>query len=199
MQIFACHADPEEAADRVKWSRHVIKMPLETIQILFTVWHLLCGGVPEQDGPPKTYNATHVHHPAVKWVAEAEENYRWLVRHGLRLCHNYHAFTERRHAEDCAAGKRRPLAVRQHACLPLIEWMAANTPPFERKAQTPFVAAINDEELALVRVEDEKGELDVCATYTRYAEPAEAEARARRNREKAAAKKTNKRRRVAEE
>ena len=56
--------------------KHVIKMVLETAQILSTI----------SGGP---YRPTHPHHPCVLWAAASTGNYAWLVEHGLALCEEY--------------------------------------------------------------------------------------------------------------
>ena len=199
MQIFACDVDPVKAANKVQWEKHVIKMPLETAQMLFSVWHLLVGGVPskENGGPEKAYRATHVHHPCVRWAQQSLENYRWLVKHGLQLCSNYTAFTRRRRAEQLEAGKKSPLQVKEHACKPLIQWMQDNEPQpeqWECTGLTPFAVAIGEEELARVAVRRADGSMDETATYCRYADPEEAVARAARKRKAAEEKKSTRKR-----
>jgi hypothetical protein len=71
MNIFAVDDDPVAAA-RMLCDRHVVKMTLETAQILCTV----------AGGP---YRPTHRNHPCVLWAAARRSNYRWLARHGLAL------------------------------------------------------------------------------------------------------------------
>lgn len=61
--------------------KHVVKMPLETAQMLSTVhWRY---GV---DGP---YKAVHQKHPCTLWAGQTVENYRWLWQLGMALCHEY--------------------------------------------------------------------------------------------------------------
>lgn len=53
--------------------RHVVKMTLESAQMLSTA-HWTLDGTPE--GP--CYKPTHVNHPCSKWVRESTGNYAWL-------------------------------------------------------------------------------------------------------------------------
>ena len=53
---------------------HVVKMTLETAQILSTVHH--AKGNP--DGHKVLYKQTHNNHPSVLWAGQSKENYDWL-------------------------------------------------------------------------------------------------------------------------
>jgi len=78
MNIFAVDRDPEKAA-RALCDKHVIKMTLETAQ-------LLCAAFPPGKAP---YKATHVNHPCAIWVRTSLDNYVWAVEHGLALSDEY--------------------------------------------------------------------------------------------------------------
>lgn len=71
MNIFVLDTDPAKAA-QLHCDAHVVKMILETTQILCTVRHM--AGKPVPDG----YKPTHQHHPCTKWAAESVANYIWL-------------------------------------------------------------------------------------------------------------------------
>jgi hypothetical protein len=60
-------------------NRHVIKMVLETAQILSS-------NLPKDKGP---YRRTHYNHPVVQWVRNSKENYLWTVELGLYLAEEY--------------------------------------------------------------------------------------------------------------
>lgn len=77
MNIFVLSLDPFEAAS-MQCDKHVVKMVLETAQILSTVKTLL-----NEEGAP--YKPTHVNHPCVTW-AKITENRRWLTWH-LKGCY----------------------------------------------------------------------------------------------------------------
>lgn len=80
MNIFILDQDPVKAAEYL-CDKHVIKMILESIQMLCTVNRL--GGSTDNT----LYKATHVKHPCVIWLCESASNYEWLVRH-LESMHN---------------------------------------------------------------------------------------------------------------
>ncbi len=86
--------------------RHVVKMVLETAQILCTIAHL------HGHAPP--YRPTHANHPCVIWAGAGYANWRWLVRHGLALCDEYTRRYERIH-KSCAVIEW----IEQHAAGPL--------------------------------------------------------------------------------
>lgn len=63
--------------------KHVVKMVLETCQILCSV-HLL---MESSYTPP--YKLTHKNHPCNIWARASPENYKWLCELGLELCKEY--------------------------------------------------------------------------------------------------------------
>ena len=76
MNIFVLDRDPRVAAS-YHCDKHVIKMILETAQMLSTAHHVL-----EPRGPiaPHVYRATHHNHPCNIWVRENQKNYFWAVQ-----------------------------------------------------------------------------------------------------------------------
>jgi hypothetical protein len=81
VNVFAVDRDPVRAA-RALCDRHVVKMTLETAQILCTAARTRFG----QEAP---YRPTHARHPCVEWAAARRANWDWLVRHGLALADEY--------------------------------------------------------------------------------------------------------------
>ena len=88
MNLFVLHRDPRIAA-RWQCDRHVVKMTLETAQILCSAAHLL--------GQKAPYRPTHLGHPCVVWTAASRGNWRWVVAHGLALAEEYERRFGRRH------------------------------------------------------------------------------------------------------
>lgn len=104
MNIFYVHPDPHIAAQQMV-DRHVIKMILESAQLLSTAHRLLDGeeyigktatgrnvrrwrlSDPELDAV--IYQATHINHPSAVWCRENNENYDWLFSHFLGLLDEY--------------------------------------------------------------------------------------------------------------
>ena len=89
MNIFVLSRDPEEAA-RSQCDRHVVKMLLESVQLLCTLHE---GRAP--------YRPTHHNHPCTRWLREGRENYRWTMLHAAALSAEYtlrYGRTHRSHA-----------------------------------------------------------------------------------------------------
>lgn len=78
MNIFVLDYNPVKAA-KMMCDKHVVKMPLETAQ-------LLCSAFDPGTAP---YKRTHYNHPCSIWARESKENFLWLVSHGLALCEEY--------------------------------------------------------------------------------------------------------------
>lgn len=80
--------------------QHVVKMPIETAQMLSTAARAL--------GTSVGYAPTHARHPCTVWVGAARPNFEWALRHGLALCEEYTYRFHRQHTaqsvlEDVAA------------------------------------------------------------------------------------------------
>ena len=88
MNIFALSYNPVEAA---RWAinKHVIKMVLETAQLLSAVSY--------QYGIPGPYKRTHQHHPCTLWAAETWSNWNWLCEYGIALSEEYERRYQRVH------------------------------------------------------------------------------------------------------
>lgn len=101
MNIFAISDDPVLAAQYL-CDKHVVKMPLETAQMLSTVWdkYLRTLADPAAHTPSHIYKATHENHPCVLWAGLSTGNYEWLVTHGQALVaeHQYRYPGSARHA-----------------------------------------------------------------------------------------------------
>ena len=82
MNIFFVHRDPAIAAQMLH-DKHVVKMILETAQILSTA--AIRHGAPA-DG---LYKPTHENHPSVRWAGDVVGNFAWLSLHGTALCREY--------------------------------------------------------------------------------------------------------------
>ena len=94
MNIFVTNPDPHVSA-KVLPDKHVVKMPLETCQMLsivFSHWYYDWGDdlVKKKDGTPyKTSKGAFSSHPCTIWANESLTNTWWLLKHGLALCAEY--------------------------------------------------------------------------------------------------------------
>lgn len=84
MNIFFLDDDPHKAA-QMQHDKHVVKMILETAQLLSTAWHELS----PDNLPCLIYKRTHANHPCAVWCRTSLKNYYWLVSHGFALCEEY--------------------------------------------------------------------------------------------------------------
>ena len=116
MNIFVLHKDPAIAAT-MACDKHVIKMILETAQMMCTVAH-----TNNMDAP---YRATHKKHPCTIWASASQGNWEWLITHGKALCAEY---TKR-------YGK-------VHKSQAVIEYCADLKLRFAGTQQTPFAQAM---------------------------------------------------------
>ena len=89
MNIFLLDYDHKICA-QYHCDKHVVKMPLESTQMLSTVhWRH------NAEGP---YLAVHQKHPCTLWAGQTVENYKWLWRLGMALCKEYTFRYEKTHA-----------------------------------------------------------------------------------------------------
>lgn len=101
MNIFYLHKEPYIAA-AMQTNKHVVKMILESAQLLSTAHRVLdgehyidassgrklqCWRHPKYD--TELYKATHFNHPCAIWVRESSENYYWLYAHFVELSEEY--------------------------------------------------------------------------------------------------------------
>ena len=84
MNIFFLHFNPRKAAE-YHCDKHVVKMILETAQLLYTAHWVEA----RMDLPQNAYKKTHMNHPCAIWVRESLDNYIWLCQLGMELCAEY--------------------------------------------------------------------------------------------------------------
>lgn len=149
MNIFALDRDPGRAA-RYHCDKHVVKMVLETAQLLSTaLWIANEPRARRLERRGLIYRPTHQRHPCVLWTAERGANYRWLAQLGTALVAEYRYRYQNRH----------------HRSAPVIEYCADGWTDAESEEhwsrigrRTPF---------ALV-MPDKYKSADAVAAYRRY-------------------------------
>ena len=86
MNIFVLDEFPMLAA-QYHSDTHVVKMTLESAQLLCTCHHALA---PIREHPLKhLYRPTHITHPCAKWLRESRTNYEWLYELFRHLADEY--------------------------------------------------------------------------------------------------------------
>ena len=91
MNIFVLDRNPVVAA-QMQCDRHVVKMVLESAQMLSTAVNLL--------GGKGRYKSNHVNHPCSKWARETLGNFIWLYDHGMALAKEYTERYGKRHKSE---------------------------------------------------------------------------------------------------
>lgn len=86
MNIFFLHFVPLICA-QMHVDKHVVKMILETTQLLCSAHHMCGNNYTPTYVPP--YKLTHKNHPCAKWTRESIDNYKWLCELGIELCNEY--------------------------------------------------------------------------------------------------------------
>ena len=94
MNIFVTDPCPIQSARNLP-DKHIVKMPLETCQmlaIIYSDWYYGIGQLHKVNGQPyATKHGAFRKHPCTIWAAENYWNLSWLISHGLALCDEYTA------------------------------------------------------------------------------------------------------------
>lgn len=121
MNIFVLDINPKRCATLYK-NKHIVKMPIETAQLLCSVHHL-------NGSKNIPYRLTHKNHPCSIWARECIENYNWLCQLGLELCYEYTMRYNKIHKSQL-----------------VIEWCINNQPSLTNNGQmTNFPLAMPDD------------------------------------------------------
>jgi len=145
MNLFILHANPKEAA-QAHVDKHVVKMILETCQMLYTAhWTAAYPGLvikakkgltppsrmatapAKKDSQTRGYTFSHINHPCTKWIRASLENYLFACELGIALGEEY----------TYRWGKT-------HACAEHVKWLKENPPALKSKGLTPFAIAMDD-------------------------------------------------------
>lgn len=114
MNIFFLHWKTRKCA-RYHCDKHVIKMIVESCQLLYTChWSQKEPPALIHTAPNGGYRPTHRKHPCALWVSESLDNYRWLVSLTEELITEFH----HRYPDS-----------REHACTKHIDWLKTVEPP----------------------------------------------------------------------
>ena len=116
MNIFYLSHCPKKAA-QYQYNKHVVKMILETAQLLCTAHHEL------EDVANVPYKATHKNHPSAIWVRSSVSAYMWAYEHMLALGAEY---TKRYGKEHLTISKCREALSKLPSNIPNSEF---NEPP----------------------------------------------------------------------
>jgi len=124
MNIFFLHPNQVKCA-RWHCDKHVVKMILETAQLLYTAhWELAIADdrlpvfktAPRHSREPRMLGYLPIRntkHPCAIWAKESIENYMWLAILGLALCNEY----------------RYRFSDKIHSCEKHLRWLYCHPPP----------------------------------------------------------------------
>ena len=119
MNIFVLDTDPAIAA-AYHCDQHVVKMILESAQMLCTALHI--------HGVATPYKPTHMKHPCTIWAAETHSNWLWL----RQLAHHLNIEFKKRYQKEA-----------NHKSWDIIE--SLDETPIPSGPLTPFVQAMPDQ------------------------------------------------------
>jgi hypothetical protein len=122
MNIFVLDWDVKKCA-MYHNDKHVVKMILETAQLLCGVHHIT--EIPTESVP---YKLSHKNHPCSIWARESMDNYLWLCELGMELCAEYTFRYSKRHKSQ-----------------QVIEWCIVNHPNIPEKGFTSPAKAMPDQ------------------------------------------------------
>jgi hypothetical protein len=130
MNIFYLSKSIKRCA-RYHCDKHVVKMILETTQLLYTcLW--LCytddewvKNAPLTKSGKHGYKKTHQNHPCAIWVRESLDNYKWLCKFGKYLCKEYTYRYDK-----------------IHSCEKHILWLSKTLPDIKSEGLTPIKLAM---------------------------------------------------------
>ena len=133
MNIFVTDEIPYESS-RVLPDKHIVKMPLETCQMLSIVcsdkWGHGFGTLPKSNGEPyKTDKGAFRNHPSTAWANKTLENANWLLAHGFGLCEEYCSLWKRAYLSQYSSR-----SIQDHAR----SKMAKSHTPFSRAMPEEF-------------------------------------------------------------
>ena len=97
MNIFRLHDDPYIAA-QMHCDKHVVKMILETAQMLSTAYRVLSSEKLADD--VGMYKMAHKNHPSCVWIRNDVWNYYWAVSLLSALCEEYTYRYDKHHASE---------------------------------------------------------------------------------------------------
>lgn len=116
MNIFILDENPIKAAE-LQCDKHVVKMIVESAQMLSTAHRILDGYTekrpsksgkrminywvhPDQFMENTLYKAVHHGHPSTVWTMESRKNYDWHYIHFIALCNEFTYRYEKIHSTD---------------------------------------------------------------------------------------------------
>ncbi len=146
MNLFILDKDPVKAA-QLQCDKHVVKMIVESAQMLSTAHRMLDGKLvkaPSKSGKTNVkawilpddreqvlYKAVHMNHPCTVWTMKSNNNYTWHWVHFSALCDEYTYRYGKVHATDALLREK-------------LKWLPRNI-PVSHLTQQPLAMKSNPE------------------------------------------------------
>lgn len=99
MNIFCINDNPIIAARELA-NRHVLKMGLESINMLFIPLKNQLNLTLPNNQQGIEFKITHINHPCSIWARESKENYEWLLKHTREILNQYRIRYKRTHVAE---------------------------------------------------------------------------------------------------
>ncbi len=131
MNIFILDYD-QRCAAQSHCDKHIVKMPLELVQMACINYHFLTGKM-----APYPPHREHTYHPCTKWMRQSLQNFNWSLSFGAELFEEY----SRRYK-------------RVHASQKVLEWFDGKELPLDDVGLTPFAKAMKKNYPELFNIED---------------------------------------------
>lgn len=124
MNIFYLSKDPAQAP-KYLYNKHVVKMILETAQIICTAHQVLA----EETGVDTDYipyRKAYYNHPSCVWARQSKQNYNWLWRYFININMEYQrrygkihsSWTKCQHLENAPKGIADVAFTQPPQCMP---------------------------------------------------------------------------------
>jgi hypothetical protein len=156
MNIFYLHKDPVKAASAMI-NKHVVKMVLESAQLLCTCHRVVDGthyidtssgrklqkwSHPDSFMDEHLYKSQHFNHPCSLWLRESVENYNWLYQHFIALGNEYKRRYNKEHASIVKLSEILKTPPKNLPQVPFTEPAQAILPQYKKEGNS--IAAYHD-------------------------------------------------------
>jgi len=161
MNIFYLDKCPDKAA-RLQYNKHVVKMILESAQMLCTAHHHYAEKL-GYDSSYIPYKKAHYNHPSTIWVRTDGLNYMWLYNHMMALGREY---TRRYGKEHLTITKCKDVLAKVPAGIPITKFtQPPQAMPDEYKHKDSIIAYwqyyINDKSHIAAKTENKYEQIPI--------------------------------------
>ena len=165
MNIFFLHNLPEKAA-QMQADVHIVKMILETFQMLCAALHCCRSPI---IWPFDLCKPTHLNHPSTKWVRYSKSHFMWTLKHGISLCEEYYRRYGKIHTYKHKYDKLLQMNIPDFGSVCLSDFDARKLAWIDIPSTLEFIPlAIADDIFDNIATHNDKNELRGISTYKNY-------------------------------